>query len=295
MIRRIYYRFFDADNPKVRRWKGIIHETIFESHTPHGKLFDVLLFIAIFLSVVVVMLDSIVELKGSYSTAFHVVEWVFTVLFTLEYLLRIYCLRQPRGYVWSFFGVIDLLAILPTYISVLLPGTQALLVVRIMRLLRIFRVFRLRHYFTESKQMVQALRASQRKIAVFLFFILLMIVIFGSLMYLIEGGHPESNFTSIPRSIYWAIVTLTTVGYGDITPVTPIGQFLSAIVMLMGYAIIAVPTGIVSAEIFRSKLFEAMTNYACPNCGREGHAEDAAFCKYCGSDLEENPSDKSSS
>lgn len=294
-LERIRYDHFDASNPRVLERKRRIHEIIFESHTPEGKLFDVVLFVIIIASVVVVMLESIRELRLMFGQAFYVMEWIFTIFFTVEYLLRVYCLLKPRKYVLSFFGIIDLLAILPTYISWLLPGAQSLLVIRSLRLLRIFRVFRLRQYFTEGKFMLQALRASQRKVAVFLFFILLMVIVFGSLMYLIEGGIPNSGFTSIPRSIYWAIVTLTTVGYGDITPVTPLGQFISALVMILGYAVIAVPTGIVSAEMIQSKAHPSwydITNFACPSCGREGHASDAVFCKYCGAHLEEGPKDQ---
>lgn len=289
----IWQNYFNEANPRVEERKHRIHEVIFESHTPQGKLFDVVLFAVILASVVVVMMESIRELRNDYGRLFYFLEWAFTLFFTIEYLLRIYCLKRPRAYVLSFFGIIDLLAILPTYISWLLPGAQSLLVIRFLRLLRIFRVFRLRQYFTEGKYMMQALQASKRKIAVFMFFIVLMVVVFGSLMYLIEGGIPESGFTSIPRSIYWAIVTLTTVGYGDITPVTPAGQFISAIVMILGYAVIAVPTGIVSAEMIRNQPTLPITNFACPECGREGHAPDAVYCKYCGAHLRENDSPQS--
>ncbi len=285
---RIWHRYFDDSNPEVDARKYKIHEVIFESHTPAGKLFDVVLFLVIIASVLVVMLESIRDLRAGYGRFFYLLEWAFTFFFTVEYALRVYCLKKPSVYVFSFFGIIDLLAILPTYISWLLPGAQSLLVIRILRLLRIFRVFRLRQYFTEGKYMMQALKASQRKIAVFMFFIVLMVIVFGSLMYLIEGGLPDSGFTSIPRSIYWAIVTLTTVGYGDITPVTALGQFISAIVMILGYAVIAVPTGIVSAEMLRTHPDVDITNFACPDCGREGHAPDAVHCKYCGAHLREN-------
>ncbi|RMD99570.1 MAG: ion transporter [Bacteroidetes bacterium] len=287
-INRIWHRYFDESNPEVDARKHRIHEVIFESHTPQGKLFDVVLFLVIIASVLVVMLESIRDLREHYGSFFYFLEWAFTLFFTIEYALRVYCLKKPKVYVFSFFGIIDLLAILPTYISWLLPGAQSLLVIRILRLLRIFRVFRLRQYFSEGKYMVQAMKASQRKIAVFMFFIVLMVTVFGSLMYLIEGGIPDSGFTSIPRSIYWAIVTLTTVGYGDITPVTAFGQFISAIVMILGYAVIAVPTGIVSAEMMRTQPPVDITNFACPSCGREGHAPDAVYCKYCGAHLREN-------
>lgn len=286
--KRIWHHYFDEENPEVEARKHRIHEVIFESHTPEGKLFDVVLILVILASVLVVMLESISELRADYGGLFYFLEWVFTFFFTIEYALRVYCLKKPKVYVLSFFGLIDLLAILPTYISWLLPGAQSLLIIRILRLLRIFRIFRLRQYFTEGKHMLQALKASQRKIAVFMFFIVLMVIVFGSLMYLIEGGIPGSGFTSIPRSIYWAIVTLTTVGYGDITPVTALGQFISAIVMILGYAVIAVPTGIVSAEMISIRPSLPITNFACPSCGREDHAPDAVYCKYCGAHLMEN-------
>ncbi len=260
-------------------WRSIIHEVIFEADTRVGKLFDIVLIISILLSVIVVMLDSIAAINKEYGNFLYILEWVFTVLFTIEYILRIISVGKPLKYAKSFFGVVDLLAILPTYFSLLFPGSQYFLVIRVLRLLRIFRVLKLVQYTVEARSLRQALKASKRKIIVFVFTVLILVVIFGALMYVIEGE--ENGFTSIPRSIYWAIVTLTTVGYGDISPTTPLGQILAAIIMILGYGIIAVPTGIVTAEM----AFAAGKNIstqACPDCSAEGHDSDAKYCKYCG-------------
>ncbi|HMQ91205.1 MAG TPA: ion transporter [Flavilitoribacter sp.] len=262
-----------------------LHEIIFEADTPAGKAFDIALLILISASVLVVMLESVNYIQVKYADLFWALEWVFTVLFTIEYALRIYSVYSPRKYMTSFFGVIDLLAILPAYLSVFLVGAQYFLVVRALRLLRVFRILKLGYFLKEGETLMRAVRASLAKITVFLFFVLLLVLIIGSLMYLVEGGRNE-GFSSIPRSIYWAIVTLTTVGYGDITPRTDIGQFLSAAVMLLGYAIIAVPTGIVTGELIRSSQKAEITTKACRYCSREGHNADAKFCKYCGEELE---------
>ena len=265
--------------------KEKIHEIIFEADTPAGKLFDVVLLILIMASVLVVMLESVQGLQARYSNFFYALEWAFTVIFTIEYLLRLYCVYRPAKYATSFFGVIDLLAILPAYISLFIYGTQYLLVIRALRLLRVFRIFKLGHFMSEGEVIVRALKASRAKITVFLTFILLLVVIIGSVMYLVEGGQNE-DFSSIPRSIYWTIVTLTTVGYGDITPATELGQFLSAFIMILGYAILAVPTGIVSAEMVADRQRPPRNNtQSCRYCGREGHADDAVYCKYCGEKL----------
>lgn len=261
-----------------------LHEIIFEADTPAGKLFDVLLLIAIAASVLVVMLESSHEWSAAYGRFFYYAEWFFTIIFTVEYLLRLYAVYRPWKYATSFFGIIDLLAILPTYLSVILAGSQYLLVIRALRLLRIFRIFKLGHFLREGAMIISALKASRVKITVFLFSVSILVTILGSFMYLLEGGVNE-GFSSIPRSVYWAIVTLTTVGYGDITPVTNVGQFLSALIMIIGYAIIAVPTGIVTNEMMDSSRRRARrrTNtQACRYCGREGHDDDATFCKYCG-------------
>ncbi len=270
-----------ADNIEINPLKEKIHEIIFEADTPNGKLFDVVLMIVIIASVLVVLLETVPTLHDNYFTVFYVLEWVFTIIFTIEYILRLYCVYRPIKYATSFFGIIDLLSILPTYVSVFILGAQSLLVIRILRLMRVFRIFKLGHLLSEGDQLVNALRASRAKITVFLFFVLLMVTIIGSVMYLVEGGQEGSGFSSIPRGIYWAIVTLTTVGYGDITPTTDFGQFLSAIVMITGYAVLAVPTGIVSVELFKGGKKKISTQ-ACRYCGLEGHDADAIHCKYCG-------------
>ena len=267
---------------ETKPWQTKIYEVIFEADTPSGKLFDVLLIIAILLSVTVVFLESIEELKNDYGKIFYALEWGFTILFTVEYLLRIISVNKPLRYIFSFYGVIDFLSIAPTYLSLIIVGSQYLLAIRILRLLRVFRVFKLTHLLTQSNILVGALKASRAKIAVFLFAVLTSVVVIGAIIYVVEG--PENGFTSIPVSMYWAIVTLTTVGYGDISPQTPLGQFIASIVMIMGYAIIAVPTGIVSVEI-ASVARKHITTQVCPNCLAEGHDKDASHCKYCGSNL----------
>ncbi|MEZ5057047.1 MAG: ion transporter [Saprospiraceae bacterium] len=261
--------------------KEKLHEIIFEADTPEGKAFDVALLIAIIASVLVVMFESISVYQVRYANMFFWLEWIFTILFTIEYLLRLYSVRSPIKYATSFFGVVDLLAIIPTYLSLVVAGTHFLLVIRALRLLRVFRIFKLWHFIDAGATIVKALQASKAKILIFLFFVVLMVTIIGSSMYLIEGGQ-NPGFANIPLSIYWAIVTLTTVGFGDITPKTELGQFLSAVVMILGYAVIAVPTGIVSAEMVAGK---SKNTQACKNCGKEGHDDDAEFCKYCGADL----------
>lgn len=256
------------------------YEIIFEADTPEGKLFDIVLIAAILLSVIVVMLDSVASVRQRVGASLYAIEWIFTLLFTIEYIVRIYCSPRPERYATSFFGVIDLLAVLPTYLNLVFPGSQYLLVIRVLRVLRIFRVLKLVRFVGEAQYLMEALNASRRKITVFMFFVLTIVTVLGSMMYLVEGE--ENGFTSIPVSIYWAIVTLTTVGYGDVSPQTPLGQALATIIMLTGYSIIAVPTGIVTVELAeafksRSKLF------VCNNCGKGNHDSDAVFCKYCGS------------
>ena len=263
--------------------KEKIHEIIFEADTPAGKLFDVILIGMIIASVLVVMLESVSELETHFKNIFYILEWIFTIFFTIEYAMRLYCVYSPLKYAKSFYGIIDLLSILPTYLSLFITGAQSLLVIRALRLLRIFRVFKMAPFIKEFTMIKRALVASRPKITVFLVFILLVVTIMGSLMYLIESNQ-NSDFTSIPRSIYWAIVTLTTVGYGDISPVTPFGQFIAATIMIMGYVVIAVPTGIVSSEILYQSKIQTNT-HACRNCAEEGHDDDALFCKYCGEEL----------
>ncbi|RBL90549.1 ion transporter [Chitinophaga flava] len=267
-------------SPFQQRW----HNIIFEANTPAGKAFDVALLIGILLSVVVVMLESVVTVQLRYERLLTSLEWIFTALFTLEYLFRVWCSYRPGAYMKSFYGVIDLLCILPTYVEFIFGGAHFLLTIRILRLLRIFRIFKLVPFLNESRQLTLALTHSRRKITVFLFFILLMTVVLGSLMYVIESGH-NSGFTSIPVSVYWAVVTLTTVGYGDIAPITPLGQAFSAMIMIMGYAIIAVPTGIVTVEMSKLKGEEEVDQRICPHCMREGHDANADYCKYCGTKL----------
>lgn len=263
-----------------------IHEIIFEAETRWGKVFDVALLIAILFSVTVVSLESVDALHDRYWPLFMTLEWFFTVLFTIEYILRVYSVKQSRRYIFSFYGLVDLLSILPTYLSLFFAGTQYLITIRALRLLRIFRIFKLANYLTESYVLVEALRASRIKISVFLGTVLTVVVFIGSTMYLIEG-QADSGFTSIPRSVYWAIVTITTVGYGDIAPVTPLGQFLSAVLMILGYGVIAVPTGIVSMELANAhdEVTRKLNTRTCDNCARSGHDHDAQYCKYCGDSL----------
>ena len=263
-------------------WQDRLHEIIFEADTPLGKAFDVGLLIAIGVSVIAVLFESVPTVRSRYGPALRVVEWIITILFTIEYLLRLVSVRKPLRYAVSFFGLVDLLAILPTYLSVLVVGTQSLIVIRALRLLRVFRVLKLAHFVTEATTLRVALRASLRKILVFLWVVLTLVLIVGASMYLIEG--PKRGFTSIPQSMYWAIVTMTTVGYGDVTPQTVPGKILASIVMITGYGIIAVPTGIVTAEIASARNRRVSTQ-ACPSCSAEGHDPDAQFCKYCGTGL----------
>ena len=259
-----------------------LHEIIFEADTKVGRLFDLVLIVSILLSVLAVMLDSVPSIRLAYGKHLMMIEWFFTILFSVEYILRLISVGRPIHYAISFYGIIDLLAIIPTYLSLILPGSQFFLVIRILRVLRIFRVLKLAKYTKQAQHLTEALKASRRKITVFLFTVLTLVVIFGSLMYMIEG---EANgFTSIPHSIYWAIVTLTTVGYGDISPQTGLGQSLAAVIMILGYGIIAVPTGIVSAELVQSYKTNINTQ-SCRNCSAMNHDDDALFCKYCGDKL----------
>ncbi|AKQ64133.1 Potassium voltage-gated channel subfamily KQT [Myxococcus hansupus] len=256
-----------------------MHEIIFESDTPAGKAFDIGLLWAILFSIIAVMLESVASVRESHGDFLRNVEWFFTGLFTLEYLLRLFSVSRPLRYARSFFGLVDLLALLPTFLSVLIPGAHSLLVIRVLRLLRVFRVLKLTHLLGQAEVLLTALRASRPKITVFLGTVLTIVVIMGTLMYVVEGR--ENGFDSIPRAMYWAIVTVTTVGFGDITPKTVPGQFIASILMVMGYGIIAVPTGIVSVELAAATR-HAVDNRACPACGQQGHDLDAHFCKHCG-------------
>lgn len=274
----------DSTELKYGRWRAMLHDVIFEADTPAGKAFDILLIAAILASVVAVMLDSVAPIKAIHGDALYALEWFFTILFTAEYILRLLSVGRPGKYALSFFGVVDFLAIAPTYLSLLLPGTQYLIVIRVLRVLRIFRVLKVAQYVGEAHLLTKALGASRRKITVFLFTVLTLVTILGSLMYLVEG--PENGFTSIPKSVYWAIVTLTTVGYGDISPRTPAGMLLASVVMILGYAIIAVPTGIVTSEIsYAMAAGRKVSTQACRECSAEGHDPDAVHCKFCGAIL----------
>ena len=266
-------------------WRDKLYEIIFGHNTAAGKAFDVGLIVAIIASVFAVILDSVSSIHSAYGNLLYSLEWVFTALFTVEYVLRLLCARHAGRYARSFFGVVDMLAILPTYLSLLFPGSQALLVIRIVRVLRVFRVMKLVQYIGEAELLMAAMKASGRKITVFLVTVLALCVVFGSLVYMVEGD--ANGFTSIPRSIYWAIVTLTTVGYGDISPQTNLGQAVAASIMMLGYAIIAVPTGIVTVELglAHSRLSDRLN---CPQCQGAGHDRDALHCKSCGASLDSN-------
>jgi voltage-gated potassium channel len=270
-----------ALKPDQDSWKHKIYTVIFEAETRKGRLFDVALLILITVSVGITMLESISSVQKTWGIYLIIADWFITILFTIEYILRLLCTRHPLRYARSFFGVIDLLAILPAYLELFFPEARLLSNIRILRMLRVFRVLKLARYFGEARQLQQALQASQRKIIVFLAVVISLSIILGTLMYLVEGK--QHGFTSIPTSIYWAIVTLTTVGFGDITPETPLGQFLASMVMITGYGIIAVPTGIVSAELAR--IPNEPSTRTCPNCLTDGHIFDASFCKDCGEPL----------
>lgn len=269
------------------KYKERVHRIIFESDTYYGKFFDVLLLILIVLSVILVALETVASIHDNWGKYFLIAEWTMTVIFTLEYVLRIWSTHKPMKYVTSFFGIIDLISIVPTYLSVILTGAHSLMVIRILRLLRIFRVFKMARYLAAGEYIVRSIRLSASKITVFLFFIILMVCIFGAVMYLVEGSINPA-FDSIPRSIYWAIVTLTTVGYGDISPMTPLGQMVASLIMIMGYGVIAVPTGIVSTEMAKVKVRELISSEVCRWCSREGHESDAIFCKFCGHSLKDS-------
>lgn len=261
-------------------WRRRLYVIIFEADTRAGKLFDVVLIAAILASVVVVMIDSVDAIRARHGLLLRILEWLFTLLFTAEYLTRLMVVKKPLRYATSFFGIIDLLAILPSYLSLFLTGTHYLVDIRALRLLRIFRVLKLSPYLSEANVIVQALVASRRKIAVFLTTVLIAVVILATLMYLVEG--PANGYTSIPTAIYWAIVTLTTVGYGDISPRTPLGQVIASVVMILGYGILAVPTGIVTAELTTRAMHRPPTTRTCQNCLTEGLEADAVYCKQCG-------------
>lgn len=271
-------------NEKLQKqsFRGRVHEVIFEADTFWGKTFDVILLIAIVLSVLAVMMESVVSFREQHGQTLFYAEWVFTILFTVEYIARLWSVNKPLKYATSFFGIIDLLSILPAYIALFISGNiSAFLIIRSFRLFRVFRVFKLVRFLGEASQLTDALRNSRAKITVFVGGVFIMVVIMGTLMYLIEGG--DNGFTSIPKSIYWAVVTLTTVGYGDIAPQTTLGQTLATFIMILGYGIIAVPTGIVSAEMAQAAYKKVPLNTrSCPHCSAEGHPDGAEYCYKCG-------------
>lgn len=264
-----------------------LHEIIFEADTSEGKTFDVILLVFIILSILIVNVESVPSINSKYGDELYIFEWILTIFFTIEYILRLYCSRKPLKYALSLYGLIDLLSILPTFLSIFYAGSHSLMIIRALRLLRIFRIFKMVGFMHQGTVIAEALRRSRDKIAVFLFSVFILVNIIGSLMYLIEGG-VNDGFDSIPRSIYWTIVTLTTVGYGDISPITSLGQAIAASVMLIGYAIIAVPTGIVVGEVNQvSKEKHEVSTQVCMHCSQEGHDANAVYCKYCGEHLDE--------
>ncbi|MFM1879553.1 MAG: hypothetical protein RLZZ241_2419 [Bacteroidota bacterium] len=277
-----------------RPWKARLHEIIYEADTPKGKWFDLILLAVIILSVLLVMLESVQEVDAKYHRLLWNLEWGITFLFTIEYIARILCIRKPIHYILSFYGIIDLLATVPMYLSFLVAGSQVLLAVRALRLLRVFRILKLVQFIGEATQLKTALKASRTKIAVFIYVVIILSVLLGTLMYLIESE--AAGFTSIPRSIYWTIVTLTTVGYGDIAPQTTLGQLIATVIMILGYGIIAVPTGIVTAEFTKNTKTKAragldaiaINTQSCATCGAEGHWDGARYCHNCGAILEEH-------
>ncbi len=270
-------------DPKDYNWRDRLHEIIYESNTVAGKVFDVSLLVLILTSIVVVMLDSVESWHKEHGRLFFMLEWMFTFIFTIEYILRLISIKKPWNYIFSFLGIIDLLAIIPSYLSIFYVGAQSLLVLRGLRLLRIFRIFKLTHFMSEMQFLGGAIKGSLTKISIFMLVVLTLVIIMGSMMYLIEQH--QNGFSNIPESIYWAIVTITTVGYGDISPVTPLGKFVASLIMLMGYGIIAVPTGILTNEIAQRARNKTQKNEVCPGCSKEGHDADAKYCKNCGTML----------
>ena len=269
-----------------RKWKEKLHEIIYEADTPAGKLFDIILLIVILLSVVLVMLESIGSIESKYANILDILEWVITILFSVEYIARIISVKSPKSYVFSFYGIIDFLSIIPKYISLFILGTNSLLALRALRLLRVFRILKLTRFIGESANFGKALKRSRAKIAVFITFVIVLCIILGTIMYLVENEH-DSGFTSIPRSVYWAIVTLTTVGYGDIAPITSLGQFIASMIMILGYGIIAIPTGIVTSEMTKNEKDLIPNNTQnCTNCSEDYHQDNAKFCHKCGNNIE---------
>ncbi len=274
-----------SEDNTLKPWQNKMHEVIYEADTPSGKLFDIVLLFLIVVSIVVVMLESVPSIFSKHGDELELVEWIITILFTIEFIARLVCIKKPFKYIFSFYGIVDLLSLLPSYLGLFISGSQShsLAVIRSLRLLRIFRILKLARYIGEANLLIKSLKASRPKILIFMFFVLSVTFILGTVMYIVESE--ESGFTSIPMSIYWAIVTLTTVGYGDIAPITPLGQAIASFIMITGYAVIAVPTGIVSAEIAKQEIKKTVSTQACPSCSLEGHDVDAVHCKYCGAKL----------
>ena len=264
-------------------WRLRLYSIIFEADTPAGKRFDLLLIAAILFSILVVMLDSVHSVSQRYGTALDALEWVITLLFTFEYLTRMACVKRPLRYATSFYGIIDLLSVLPTYLAFFVPEVHLLLDIRILRLNRIFRILKLTMYVQEYQMLTDAVIASRRKILVFLSIVMMVILVMGTVMYVVEG--PAHGFSSIPKAMYWAIVTMTTVGYGDITPQSDLGKAIASLMMLLGWGVLAVPTGIVTAEMTTRSLTRVVTTRTCPNCLSEGHEPTAQYCKDCGAHL----------
>lgn len=283
-LRQRWQHFLHNDELKQK-----IYSIVFESDTPKGKLFDIVLIGSITLSVLLVILESMHIFPHSAYLVLRVLEYLLTLFFTFEYLARIYCQKEPRKYIFSFFGIVDLLATLPVYLGFVFHDSHYLLVIRAFRLIRVFRIFKLFLFINEGNLLLRSLWISAPKIFIFFFFVLILVTSMGTVMYMIEGTQPGSDFNNIPNSIYWAIVTMTTVGYGDITPETPLGRFLSAVIMLIGYTIIAVPTGIVSATMVSEH--KKQEKRKCPRCQRDGHDFEAMYCKYCGAKLRREKTD----
>lgn len=271
-------------NTNKPSWKHRLHEIIYEADTKGGKIFDVVLLIAILASIILVMLESVESINNKYGALLNISEWIITILFSFEYILRIISIKKPFKYIFSFYGIIDLLSTLPKYLSLIFIGGHHLAALRALRLLRVFRILKLARYIGASNKLLIALKASKAKIAVFLFFVVILCIILGTVMYMVEGE--ENGFTSIPTSVYWAIVTMTTVGFGDITPHTPLGRIIASIIMILGYGIIAIPTGIVSSELTKTNENSVDTNtQSCKSCSAENHKDDAEFCYNCGNKL----------
>lgn len=270
----------------IKRWRLKIHEVIYGTHTPAGRLFDILLLILILYSVIIVMMESVPWFDSKYHKFLNISEWVVTVLFTIEYILRVLCINRPRKYIFSFFGIVDLLSTIPKYLSIFLVGSQYITAFRILRLLRIFRILKLVSFVGEANNLIRALNASKAKIFIFIFFMLIISILLGTVMFIVEG--PNNGYSDIPHSVYWTVVTLTTVGYGDISPQTPLGRLIATMIMLIGYGIIAVPTGIISAEYVAGKTKDKIMDNnikPCSNCGMEVFPVNSLYCRQCGNKL----------